>query len=610
MILKNLATLSTGETGSDERRLEGTAVSRGIAIGRAVRLFGTNRQFFRKEIGPADVPAEIGRLKAAQDTARAQLVELLDGERGLPTSAAEIFRFHLLAIDDPKFAAAIENAIRDQHLNAEWAVKIVTEEFIARQLSADEPGFRDRSIDIEDVSERILSSLADESDIPREMLDGSVIIADSIRPSTLVALSRRRPLAIATEHGGWTSHVFIMAREMQIPAVTGLKDITRSVTDGDEVIVDGYNGRVVMRPTQSTLQGVRLPDGRFHLGPRSARPTQPPTTLDGRGITIRVNAESMESIEGLAESGAAGIGLVRSEYLVGHWNASLPNEQEQFDSYEALIDAVAPQTVRIRTFDLNADQLNFHGSGREANPALGLRAIRLGLADEALFRTQARAILRAARERDVAFLLPMVTGIDEIVQAKRMIDQENALLRKQGLETSEPGVGAMIEVPSAVVMIDEILRIVDFVCVGTNDLVQYMLAVDRDNESVAEIYQTLHPAVTRSISTVIKAADHAGLPAVLCGEMAGSPFYTPVLVGMGAREFSMNLNSIDRVRTVIEGISFDESRALVEEIGSASTSREAEVTARRFYSNKWPHLFNADLLNPESTGSDLIFHKK
>ena len=576
--------------------LAGTSVSRGVAVGKAVCLFGEKLQFFRVDIAGHDLQTEIDRFRAALNAAKYQLNQLTNVSGDLPPSASGIFDVHLMILEHSSFAEGVENYLAVHLVNAEWALKTVSDEHVSRQSSVTDQGIGERYIDVQDVAERVMNAL-DGSDNSTDFLtENAVVIASMVRPSTLVELSRHRPLAIVTEYGGWTSHAFIMAREMRIPAVTGIADIFRVIADGDLLLVDGYNGKIILRPSAdrvSKSENVRDPVQDEILIPPGH--LEDPRTLDGHAIVIRANAENIESAAELHLQGARGIGLLRSEYLFGQRIGSFPTGDEQTRAYSSIAKLVGENGLRIRTFDVNADQLSFSGSGRERNPSLGLRAIRLSFADEENFRTQIRSILRASAGNNVDIVLPMISGLYEIYRAKNVIENEKTSLRQAGVEAGDPRVGVMIEVPSAVLMIDEIVKNVDFVCLGTNDLVQYLLAVDRDNGSVADWYQTLHPAVLRSIKTVIRAADMADIPAVMCGEMAGSPFYTPLLIGLGAREFSMNLNAIAAVRNVIAGISFEEAFDLAGQVAAASTASDVEAKLRQFYMEKWPHLFESNL---------------
>lgn len=585
------------QSGPKELRLFGTATSRGIATGRIVRLFGTGHQFVHRKIDAADIPTEKDRFRSALNIATNQLNTLIDGKNGLPEIASEILHTHLLVLEDPHFADDVETEISNRLVTAQWAVRMVCERLADRLERSEDVSLKERMVDIEDISGRILNLMSDEIEQLSDKLNDAIIAASYIRPSTLAEFVQQRPLGIITEHGGWTSHAFIMAREMGIPAVTGLKDILRTVADGDCVMVDGFTGSVIVNPTTESMD-MRVPfDQQRRAVARSRQLSHgSPKTLDGREIVIRANAENLDSVRGLSACGASGIGLVRSEYLFAGRRPNFPAEEDQIKAYRAMIDAASPNIVRFRTFDQNVESPGFQRYKGESNPALGLRAIRVGLLDESVFRTQVRAILRSAGNQRSDIILPLVTGVDEIIKAKEMLAQEYDALLSSGSEAAMPNLGVMIEVPSAVVMIEEILGVADLICIGSNDLVQYLLAVDRENEMVADFYQTLHPAVTRSIHNVLTAAERANVPAMICGEMAGSPFYTPVLLGLGSRELSMNINAMEAVRTVIEGISYDEARELALTIVSAPTAGDAEDKLRAYYSDKWPHLFSSEML--------------
>jgi len=569
-----------------------------MAVGRAICLHGRKRQFFKAHIEKEHSISEISRFRNAMTTAKAQLEDLVASENSVAGNARDIFDVQLLIIEHSGIEDEVVSLIKEQSVNAEWALKEVTDLHVARQSAVSDEKFRDRSIDIQDVAERILTDLIGSNESVPELDSNSVVVASSIRPSTILELARHRPKAIVTEHGGWTSHAFIMARELKIPAVTGVKDVMDLVSDGDEVAVDGFLGRLYIAPESETVSRMGRIIDNIPSSPHDIPTILPASkTLDGREITIRANVEQIDGVTAIREAGAKGIGLLRSEYLFSAFANGFPSEDEQTAAYSSIVTAMNGEVVRIRTFDISSDHLSFTNVNREGNPALGLRAIRLSLSDEQQFRVQLRSILRASAAGNASFVFPMVSGIDELVRSRSLIDAEVATLRELGVTVPEPNVGVMIEVPSAVLTVDSIVKLVDFVCIGTNDLVQYLLAVDRDNETVAKYYQTLHPAVISSIASVIRAADGQGIPTIMCGEMAGSAFYTPLLVGLGAREFSMNVNSIKMVRDVVSGISFEEAAELARSVVSLANAADIDQRLRDFYAEKWPHLFPPQFLN-------------
>ncbi|MBX7054630.1 MAG: phosphoenolpyruvate--protein phosphotransferase [Pyrinomonadaceae bacterium] len=577
-------------SGSEEHSIEvlATAVSRGIASGKAVCLFGTKRQYFLTRISPTAVDDEVARFHGAVAAACEQLSRLVNDGDPAARSSAGIFDAHLLMLEHSTLASDVESFIRKRLVSAEWALRQIAEDFADKQSSISDANLRDRVSDFEDVCERVLSSLDGGGiDLPT-IPPNSVIVASIIRPSTLIELGRHRPVAIVTEHGGWTSHSFIMAREMKIPAVTGVKSALRLIRDDMPLLVDGYSGRLVINPTAAAVAGSTAFDR--SATPASSANLHGSTTADGREIVLRANVDRLDQGFSLSSAGTKGIGLLRSEYLFPNIIGGLPGEQTQFEAFDRVAEACGPDGVRIRTFDLHVDHLTYLAEDRELNPALGLRAIRLSFADEKRFREQIRAILRANSRGNVSIVLPMISGVADITRVRRLIAEEKQVLFDNGSPLPDLPVGAMIEVPAAVMTIDNIVKHVDFICLGTNDLVQYLLAADRDNEAVAANYQTLHPSVIRSISSVIRAADQVGISTVVCGEMAGSPFYLPLLIGLGAREFSMNPNSLNSIRSVVAGISFEEANDLARHVATFETAEEIEKYLRDFYSDNWPHL--------------------
>jgi phosphotransferase system enzyme I (PtsI) len=577
-------------------RISARSVSRGIAIGKVVCLYGSHRQFYRVEIDESVVDKEVRRFRAATRLAIKQIKNLhsLSAER-LGESLAGIFDVQGLILDDESLRQKIENAIREQQVNAEWAVKVVTDSYIEKYKAIDDERLRERYIDLEDVRDRLLSALGGGRRRSLHLERNSVLVSSELSPSTLVELADSQPAGIITEHGGWTSHTFILARELNIPAVTGVRKLLRRVNTGDRVIIDGFRGEMILRPTDATtstyVQDSIAPD--FTKKALLAHGTTT-KTLDAREIIIRANADIPGLYERACRDGARGIGLYRSEYLFNRFRG-FPTEAEQVAAYRAIARSAGADGVRIRTFDLTVEDVTDNSFGRQKNPALGLRAIRLSLARENQFRSQLRALLQAATESKIDIILPMISDVTEVVRTKEIISDEKAKLDERGVEYGELGVGAMIEVPAAVVLIDEILEEVEHLSLGTNDLVQYLLAVDRDNEAVADSFRTLSPAVIRSISTVIDAARQASKPMIVCGEMAGSPFYVPLLIGLGAVELSMNPNSVRRVRHVISGIAYEEARELASKILAGRTAAHNEAMLRQWISTEWSHLFPTEV---------------
>jgi phosphoenolpyruvate-protein phosphotransferase (PTS system enzyme I) len=583
-----------------EERLNARAVSRGYAVGKVVCLHGRKRQFYRIGIDDSQVERELRRFRAAIRLAVSQLKKISESNNGnIKKTKADIFSAHLLFLGDTSLHAKVEKIIETEKVNAEWAVKTVTEEFIAQYKTIPDEHLRERHIDMEDVADRILTALGGSGKSSITLEPNSIIVAKELRPSTLIELAESRPQAIITENGGWTSHTFILAREMNLPAVTGVKRILRQVQNGDEVVVDGFVGEVILHPQKKTIANFKNAAESHQTSSSDIEVKKSKLkTLDGREIIIRANLDLPKGYAKARQFGAKGVGLYRSEFLFNQFKG-FPNEQEQIEAYRKIARLVGAEGVRVRTFDLSVEQLADETEEREKNPALGLRAIRLGFTYLSEFRTQLRALLQASLVGNINLVLPMVTDVSEITETKQIIKREKKLLRKRKIEFGDLPIGAMIEVPSAVFTIDEIVSEVDFLCLGTNDLVQYILAVDRDNESVADWFRTLHPAVLRAIKLIFQAAEKKGIPVIVCGEMAGSPVYVPILLGLGATEISMNVSSIARVRKVISEIAVEETREIVRALQICRTADEIENAVTDFYKTKWSHLFPKDIFPPK-----------
>jgi phosphotransferase system enzyme I (PtsI) len=578
----------------NEIKIRARAVSRGVAIGKIVSLHGKKRQFYRISLKEFQVEREIRRLNNAVRQAKRQLKKLSQQKNG--ETQANIFETHLLLLEDRSLLNKIETAIREQKINSEWAVKLVTDRYLAIYKDIQDEHLRERHIDLEDVAERLQIALGGGRKTSPRLEKNSIVVARELKPSTLAELGQDELKAILTENGGWTSHTFILAREIGLPAVTGLKGLLRRVKTGETIIVDGYSGQVIVNPTDETLKRYRAAAEKFQQIKEIAfKPTpENARTLDGQEIIIRANLDYAKGYTKARQFGAKGIGLFRSEFLF-HQNQSFPSEQEQISAYQKAAALAGEDGVKIRLFDLSSEQLSGETEEREKNPALGLRAMRLGAGHKKQFRTQIRALLQASAGKKLDIVLPMVSDVAEILEIKEILRLEKAGLKKKNIEFGKPKLGAMIEVPSAVLMAEEIASEVDFINLGTNDLVQYLLAVDRDNESVADWFRTLHPAVLRAVKTVIRAAENKNIPLIICGEMAGSTVYVPILIGLGATELSMNVNSIPRVRQIISNIAFEEAHAIVKQLETCRTAFETEKAVENLFSTKWKHLFPAEI---------------
>lgn len=576
-----------------EERWRGRGVSEGVVVGRVLRVFNGTRQVYRATLDEKDVERETRRLRAAIRLARLQLLAIkARAEKELGVEHAYIFDAHLLMLEDHKLLEDVEKFIREERVNAEWAVKVAADRILSVYAEIKDDYLRERGSDIEDVTQRILVALSGERPDHRNLTEDAIIVAEDLLPSAVAELDFEHARAIATDAGGWTSHTAIIARGLGIPAIVGLRDLHRRARTGDTIIIDAQQGVVILHPSETTIEDYK-PITTSAAGVRSAVSEEgrgPVRTLDGKEITLRANVELPVEYEDVRRFGARGIGLFRSEFLLSH-NGAMLSEEEQCEAYVEVARLAGEDGATVRLFDLGGEKFGSATTEAERNPALGLRAIRFSLRQEDIFRTQARAVLRAAAHGRLDIVLPMISDVSEVRRSRRLINEERARLESEGKQTGRVRIGAMIEVPSAVMTADKIASEVDFFSLGTNDLVQYLLAVDRGNEAVADWFRTLHPAVLQSINRTLDAARTAFIPAIVCGEMASTPAYAVVLVGLGATELSMTPSSIPRVRRTIEGVKYADAQEIVLECLECDTADDVEEHVRVRFAKNWPHLF-------------------
>ncbi|MFP5264876.1 MAG: phosphoenolpyruvate--protein phosphotransferase [Blastocatellia bacterium] len=578
---------SSSTTRTRDVRLRGVAASPGVAIGRALRLDERGRhQFYYIDVSPTQVRREVSRLREAFEEARAELQRIktrLAHELGYEHSF--ILEAHLLMLEDKRLLAELEQEIRSRRVNAEWAVRSVADRVAEAYKQVNDSYLRERTSDLEDVATRLLTILSGHDKFDLSKLDEDVIIvAKDIWPSTVAELDFHRVLGFATNSGGMTSHSAIIARALGIPAVVGLREVTRLAKTGSEMVVDGAAGEVILRPTKAAMRVyVEKREREESRRPRpSAQTAEATETTDGTPITLRANVELTSEIESLRLFGAEGIGLYRSEFIFLNRLPELPSEEEQYRLYRKLAEATGEAGASIRVFDLGGDKLTLDGFEEEQNPALGLRAIRLSLKVEEIFRTQIRAILRANLHGRLRVVLPLISTITELREAKRIITEVKHEMAEAGVEhNARLPIGVMIEVPAAAMMADLFAREADFLSVGTNDLTQYILAVDRANENVAHLYQPLHPAILRTISYLVRAAEAAGVPLELCGEMAANPVQAIALIGLGMRTLSLVPASIPLVKNAVRSIELQRVQSLMEDAMKLASSVEVEELLAR-----------------------------
>jgi phosphotransferase system enzyme I (PtsI) len=582
----------------EEIRYQGLGVSEGIVIGQVLRMHAGTDPVYRWKIEPDKLDAELQRLRTAAQAASRQVLSLKkNAEHRFGKDHAYIFEAHLLLLEDKKLLGDIENYITVEQVNAEWAVKVVGDRLLYLYSQIKDEYLRERSSDVDDVMQRLIIALSGGAPQDRTLSEDAVIVAQDLLPSAVANLDLEHARALATDSGGWTSHTAILARGVGIPAVVGLRDFFRLTRTGDRIIVDSTRNQVILHPSNVTLERYAAEtagDSKKRLVSQTVE-AGPVRTTDGVELTLRANVEVPSEFDGVKKYGASGVGLYRSEFLLSR-RGGLVSEAEQFEAYQEIARVAGEQGAVIRLFDLGGDNLGEQFQESEKNPALGLRAIRFVLANEEIMRGQVRAIMRAGAAGNLKIVLPMVADVSDVKRARKIIEEEAAHLKAAGTPFGVVRVGTMIEVPSAVVLADNIARTVDFFELGTNDLVQYTLAVDRGNDEVAGWFRTLHPAVLRSIDLSLQAAARAKIPAIVCGEMASTPAYVALLVGLGARELSMTPSSIPRVRRTIAGVDAKNAKLVAAECLACDTADDVEELVRQRLTQYWPELFNSSNL--------------
>jgi phosphotransferase system enzyme I (PtsI) len=569
--------------------LRGIGVSEGIAIGRAVVVARHDVEVFRIPISDDAVPRELERLRAARE----ETLREIERNRGRAGSLfgeelSTIFEAHALLLADRSFLDEIERRIARDRVNAEWAVHEVAVDLKQRFAAIDDDYLRERGHDLEDVSRELLRKLQGISHHEVSEVAGDIVlVADDIVPSEAIRLGRANVVGFVTEAGSRTSHTSIIARSLGIPAVAAVGGATAAITDEDPVVVDGKTGEVVLHPNAETLaryEKVRLGLRRVAERPeaRSAE-VGPATTRDGVVVELLGNIDLPEELGLYATSAARGIGLYRSEFLYMETDPHLPTEDDHIRIYRRLLDAAAPHPAVIRTYDLGGRKLAREMmDSSEENPVLGLRGIRLTLARPQVFRTQLRGLLRAGVDRDLWIMAPLVTRVEEVRALRAELTAVERELESEGLPfTRDYKLGIMIEVPAAAMIADLLARETDFFAIGTNDLIQYSLAVDRNNQEVADLYQPLHPAILRMLRSVAEQGRTAGIPVSLCGEMGGDARWAPLLVGLGLRRISAHPRSLQRLRRVIAELEVERVAALADRCCSLATAEEVEDLLRR-----------------------------
>ena len=583
--------MDTVKAPAQETILKGVAAAPGISIGPAYLYSKLIPHVVEKSITPDEVEGEITRLRNANARSEKELQKIhAFAEQKLGSQNARIFEAQIMMLADTILMGAIEKRIGKELKNAEFIVADEISKYKQVMLAAHDEYMRERARDVDDVMNRIIRNIQDQKLFSR--LEGaSIIVSESLAPSDTVIFSRNQVLGYATDLGGVTSHAAILARSLKIPAVVGLRSATKGIQTGDPIAIDGYAGIIIIHPSEETLQTLERKKERYrefegrlvNIAGLSAE------TVDHKQIELSANIEFAAEIEFARTQGSAGIGLFRTEsQLIGR--ASYPTEEEQYTAYREVADGVYPNSVIFRTFDVGGDKIS-PDTEHEANPFLGWRGIRVLLDRPALFLDQLRGILRASTRKNVRIMFPMVSTVQEIRRARELVATAKKELDARGLPYDpDIKVGIMIEVPSAAVLAEEMAAEADFLSIGTNDLIQYLLAVDRDNAAVAPLYQQFNPAVLRTIRHIIDAGHKKGVWVGMCGEMAGNPLATVLLVGLGIDELSVLPSVLPEIKKIILSIRYKEAKRVADKVLGMSTDQEIRDHLASIIKNKVPEI--------------------
>jgi phosphotransferase system enzyme I (PtsI) len=581
--------MSTKSSAKEEIVVQGISASQGIAYGQIFVYVQSEVEIPSYHVDPEKRIDEVARFDKALLLTRQQISKIRDEvEKNLGKDEALIFDAHLLVLEDE---ALISETIRESETtgrNIESCFDAVSKKYIQAFSEIDDEYLRERAGDIRDVAQRVLQNLLGQAETSlSHLVKGRVVIANDLSPSDSAAIDRGAGLAIVTDSGSKTTHAVIVARSMQVPAVVGVRNLTKRARTGDWALVDGYDGIIILNPSEQTLfryGRIQSQKKSFEIRMREAN-SQKAVTLDGVEVSLMANIENVEEVAQVREFRARGVGLFRTEYLFLR-TSRIPSEQEQFLAYKAVVEGLAPDPVIIRTLDLGGDKPMASDPAlfpKEDNPFMGFRAIRFCLDNRDLFKDQLRAILLASHFGKTKVMYPMISGADEVAQANALIEECKAELRLRGQPFDEAlEVGAMIEIPSAAATIDLLGKQCDFFSVGTNDLIQYLLAIDRGNDRIAHLYEPSHPAVLRTLKRIFDDAHRMGIPVGVCGEMGGDPVYAPLLFGLGADSLSMSPPLLPAVKFMVRAMKMADARELASDVLGLSSSKEIYARCAEF----------------------------
>jgi phosphotransferase system enzyme I (PtsI) len=581
--------MSEESTTKKEVTVQGISASQGIAYGQIFVYLRSEIQVPTYQVDPDKRIDEIARFDRALLVTRQQIAKIQDEvEKNLGKNEALIFDAHLLVLEDQALISETIREFETTGRNIESCFDSVSRKYIQAFSEIDDEYLRERAGDIQDVAQRVLQNLLGQAENSlSRLVERRIVVANDLSPSDSAGIDRGSGLAIVTESGSKTSHAVIVARSMKVPAVVGIRDVTQRVKTGDWMLVDGYEGLVILNPSESTL---------FRYGKIQSRKKsfesrlleanrRESVTLDGVAVSLMANIEKVDEVAQVKEYYAQGVGLYRTEYLF--LNASrMPNEQEQFLAYKAVVEALAPNPVIIRTLDLGGDKpmaSNPDLFPKEANPFMGYRAIRFCLDNPDIFKDQLRAVLMASSHGKARLMYPMISGAEEVAQANAILEECRVELRARGQPFDESmEVGAMIEIPSAAAVIDLLERQCDFFSVGTNDLIQYMLAIDRGNDRIAHLYEPAHPAVVRTLKRIVDDSHAKNVPVSVCGEMAGDPVYAALLLGLGVDSLSMSPTLLPAVKFLVRAMKMSDAKALAADALLMTSAKEIYAACNGF----------------------------
>jgi phosphotransferase system enzyme I (PtsI) len=582
---------------TEDTILVGIAAAPGIAISRSHRVNRDRMTVIERRILPAEVGPEIAAFKDAVNKSKSQLLEVKD-----QAGSKELFEHlyiidtHLLILDDEMLIGETLRLIREELINAEGALNRVLRKLRQMFERISDEYLRERRSDIDSIGDRLMRNLLGEThESLADVKDQVIVVAHDLSPADTVQIDRSKVIGFVTDIGGRTSHTAILARSLGIPAVVGLETVTSLVPDGTPMIIDGSTGTVILKPSAETFREYLIK--KQHYDYLESELVQfrslPAITRDNCPMALRSNIDFVGEITAAREQGAQGIGLFRTEFLYMSGEGP-PSEEEQLAIYSAAVEQMAPFPVTIRTLDVGGDKfVPEFNLADEVNPAMGLRAVRFSLKEVNLFRIQLRAILRAGVFGPIRIMFPMISGVAEVRDCKQFVERERQNLLSAGIACGENvEIGIMIETPAAVLIADLLAKEVDFFSVGTNDLIQYCLAIDRGNEHVAYLYEPTHPAVLQALYHVCRAAENAGIDVGMCGEMAGEDLYSLVLVALGFRELSMNAMNISRVKRIIRQIKIPEAKQILDHLLSLSTAAEVSAALEKEMCQRYPQVFS------------------